>query len=160
MRVLNAHFISSDPVDLGTKLAVPFQSVPVVISSGTLSASFSTPGLNILHEYGYSVTIAISGSLTGSVELQASNDPGNDRLPPAFNQQTSGQSATTLNQGIVNWTQVASSLQQLSASTLGGSSNVLYNAEQQFYKWLRVVWTHNAGTGSIDAYITAKGDAD
>ena len=160
MRVLNSHFISSNPADLGSTLATPFQSVPVCISSGTLSASFSTPGLNILHEYGYSVTVSISGSLTGSVELQASNDAGNDRLPAAFSQQTAGQSATFLNQGIVNWTQVDGSLHPLSASTLGGSSNILYNAEQQFYKWVRLVWTHTAGTGSIDAWITAKGDAD
>ena len=160
MRVISSHFVSSNPADLGNTLAVPFQSVPVVISSGTLSGSFSTPGLNILHEYGYSLSVTISGSLSGSAQLYASNDAGNDRLPAAFNQQVAGQAATALDQGIRNWVPIAGAIAQMSASTLGGPVSTMFNSSQQFYKWLQLVWNHSAGTGSIDCWVTAKGDAD
>jgi hypothetical protein len=49
---------------------------------------------------------------------------------------------------------------QLSASTLGGPSNVCFNVSQQFYKWLQVQWSHSVGTGSIDCYLTAKGNRE
>jgi hypothetical protein len=159
MRVLNSHLVSSNPADLGGSLAVPFQAGPVVIASGTLSGSFSTPGLNVLHLYGFSVQVTVAGSLSGSVALYASNEAGNDRLPPAWNQQVAGAAPTALSQGISNWVQVAGSQQSLSCST-GSPSSVVYNLSQQFYKWLQVQYVHSAGTGSIDVWVTGKGDAD
>lgn len=165
MRIYNNKIISSDPRDAGLNLAVPFQAVLVAIASGTLSGSFSTPGIDIAHEYGFSVTVSISGSLTGSVALYASNEPGNTMVPKRFGQQVAGQSMTYLDQGLNNWSLVRDpnnvpALQPLSASTTGGPSLVTFNAAQQFYRWLQVRWVHNAGTGSIDGWITAKGDAD
>jgi len=136
----------------------------VVISSGTLSGSFTSPWLEIFHSYGYSVTAVISGSLTGSVQLLCSNDPGIDEI--AFQtpvMQTFGSGAVTIDQRIANYDTVAS--QDLSCSTLSGPSKVTFNASQQFYKWLAVGWSQNtsvvgatSNTGSIDIFWTAKGN--
>lgn len=155
MWIRRGQLISSNPLDQGNLLAAPFQSVTTVIASGTLSGSFTTPGINMEQSYGYSVTAIISGSLTGSIALQASDDLGFNRVSPILIQQTSGSAATFPDQGLRNWNTVAS--QQLSASTLGGSSIVTFNGAQQYEHWLRLSWTHSLGTGSIDANITAKG---
>lgn len=159
MRILNVHLVSSNPADQGLGLAAPFQSKAVCIASGTLSGSFSTPGVNIQHMYGFSVTTVISGSLTGSVQVNGSNDPGYDRVSPIFLTQTSGSNAVSQAQGINNWALVPGSQQTLAAATLSGSVSSMINAYQQFYKWIQVQWTHTAGTGSIDVYLTAKGNA-
>ena len=157
MRIQTGHIVSSAVADLGLTLNPPTQQCPVVITSGTLSASFSTPGINLDHMYGFSVTATITGSLSGAVSLWASNDHGNDRLPRGFKTQTAGSGSTTLNQGITNWVQIAGSLQQMSASTTAVST--MFNLSQQFYKWFQVQWSHSLGTGSIDVYYTGKGNA-
>lgn len=172
MRIAQCHWVSSDPLDLDTTHAVPAQRAPTVIASGTLSASFSSVGLNISHEYGYAVHAIVSGSLTGSLTLYGSCEQGSSRQPPQFANQTAGQSQAFLNQGINAWVPIANTTTQLSCSTLGGAVSVLINAEQQFYRWVQcrfalssslsgstVVAAPTQNTGSIDVWFTAKGAA-
>lgn len=144
MRVFNSHLVSSNAVDAGNQFAVPTQQVPTYIASGTLSASFSTPPVNLSHIYGYSVTAVTSGSVTGSIAIYASNDTGTD-----FN-----------GTGVANWTLVTDPVTGLSTlQGMTGSANVTYNMSQQFYKWMRCTWSHTAGTGSIDIWVNGKGNA-
>jgi hypothetical protein len=144
MRVFNSHLVSSDIRDSGNQFAVPTQQTPTYIASGTLSASFSTPSVNLSHIYGYSVTAITSGSVTGSLAIYASNDSGTD-----FN-----------GTGVVNWTLVTDPVSGVSTlQGMTGSSNVTWNLSQQFYKWCRMTWSHTAGTGSIDIFASGKGNA-
>jgi hypothetical protein len=176
MRILNTHLVSSNPLHLGNTLATPDQQRAVVIATsgtivngqmslqpaigGTLSASFSTPGVDISHLYGFAVSAVLSGSITGSVSLYGACSPGYAKNPPDFASQTSGQGQVFLDQGISDWVQIPGAMQQLSCSTLGGPSTVLFNVSQQFYKWVQVQWSHNAGTGSIDVFVNGKGNRE
>lgn len=160
MRVLNTHLVSSNLLHLGLTLAQPLQQRAVVIASGTLSGSFATPGVDISHLYGFAVSAVLSGSITGSVSLYGACSPGYAKNPADFAQQTAGQAQVFLDQGIIDFVQIPGAVQQLSCSTTGGPSTVLFNVSQQFYKWLQVQYTHSLGTGSIDVFVNGKGNRE
>lgn len=145
MRIFNTHLVSSNPFDSGGTLAAPHQITPMVIASGTLSGSFSSPPLNLQHIYGYSVDVTTIG-VTGSVGLYASNEAGQEY--PGDN-----------GQSIVNWTLVPTTVQQFSSSQVTKTTGT-WNVSQVFYKWLRAQYVHTAGTGSIDVWATGKGDSE
>lgn len=144
MRIFSTHLVSSAPQDANNTTATLESRVPMYIASGTLSASFNSPKVNLTHIYGYSVSAVTSGSVTGSLALYASNDIGSD-----FN-----------GTGVTNWTLIADAAAGTSTlQGMTGSQNATWNMSQQFYKWVRCSWTHTAGTGSIDIFVNGKGNA-
>lgn len=137
MRTFSSHLVSSNAADGGGTLAAPRPGVPLYIAANTLSGSFSSPAINLMHIYGYSVTAVTSG-VSGSLSLWCSNDPGNDFYGT----------------GVTNWTQIAGT-----SATVSGSSNTTWNLQQQFYKWAQLQYSQVAGTGSIDVFMSGKGNA-
>jgi hypothetical protein len=182
MRTLNTHLVSSNPAHLGNTLAVPDQQRPVVIATsgsfvsgsvqllpypnGTLSGSFRTPGVDISHLYGFSVSAVFSGSLTGSCQLNAACSPGYAKNPPDFASQTSGQGQVFLDQGIVDWNYIPGTLTQVTCSSGGSSQIITWNLSQQFYKWVQFEFDIGPGTavtqntGSVDVFVNGKGNRD
>jgi hypothetical protein len=163
MRTLNTHLVSSNPAHLGNTLAVPDQQRPVVIAT---SGSFRTPGVDISHLYGFSVSAVFSGSLTGSCQLNAACSPGYAKNPPDFASQTSGQGQVFLDQGIVDWNYIPGTLTQVTCSSGGSSQIITWNLSQQFYKWVQFEFDIGPGTavtqntGSVDVFVNGKGNRD
>lgn len=164
MRVLNNHLVSSDVTDLGLSLAVPVQKVPVVIASGTLSASFTTPGVSIEHLYGANVSVRTIGSMTGSIIIETANSVGNTRLPQQFASQVSGSSQTFLDQGIVDWNALPVTAAGATVTNVSNSNAAYtytsFNLTQLFSKWIRVKYVHASGAGAMDVWVNGKGDSD
>jgi hypothetical protein len=110
--------------------------------TGDLSASFNTDPFSVGLRTSGAVQLVISGSaaLNGTVKLQASNDPGNNPM-------TGMQNVT----GVSNWVDVT--LPQ--AITVDGASMI--DIASMGYRWLRLVYTRTAGSGTIAITLNAKG---
>ena len=138
MRVQSTQIVNSDPLAQGLTLAVPFQANLMCIASGTLSGSFVTPPISVLHAEHWSGT-AVTAGVKGIGTWQISNDAsGNNEF------------ATI---SVRNWVDYPNLEQQFKQP----SDQATWNLQNQAYRWVRFKWTHQLGTGSIDVYLTAKG---
>jgi hypothetical protein len=133
MRVLTSHLVSSASVDVG--------KVPQVIVAGTLSGSFVTSPLDVLHLYGWSASV-VTKDVLGTLSIQVSNDPA-----PPIGLGNSPQ--------LDHWIDYPNVTVQMS----GSSDMSVWNLQQMFVRWVRFAWTHQAGTGSIDVNVTGKGSS-
>lgn len=90
--------------------------------------------------FGYSLQAVITGTATGTLKLQGSNDPVPDAsfLVPTFT--------------VSNWTDILDSTQSVT-----GAGTLLYNVEGVFYNWVRAVYTASSGTGTITIIFNSKG---
>lgn len=113
---------------------------PVAVS---MAADFQLRALWLGHICNYSIQLVFTGSPTGTLSLQCSNDPGTpDGAAPA-NQAT----------GVTNWTDIPSSDQSI---TDGG--NHTWDVSNAGYTWVRAIYSSASGTGSlISARANVKG---
>lgn len=90
---------------------------------------------------GWSAQLYITGSATGTIEVEASDDPGISESVAQQNQP-------------VNWTVIAGSSQSISSA-----GNVMYNYGNatSAYNWIRFVFVNGGGTGSISGRLNQKG---
>lgn len=103
----------------GTSMAVNIQSKPFLIE----------------HIYAYSFTIVWTGAPTGSIKLQASNDPTMDEA------------------SVAGWVDISSS-----TYAVAGAGNLLYNMPDIAYRWVRFTYTATAGAGTVTTFSwTLKG---
>lgn len=112
------------------------------VSADAVDASTSFNGSPVLLEqfYGYSVQVIITGTVTGSLKLQGSDD---FRVP-------SMNDPTGVN--VVNWTDITGSTQSIS-----GSGNGIYNSPSCQFRWIRPVYTAVSGTGTMTINVEGKG---
>jgi len=113
-------------------------------TNADISAGYTSPYTPLKNIYMYSIMAIISGSPTGSIKLQASNDPEtNDTqlnstgLPPAV--------------GPSNWADIADSTFPISAS-----GNTMWNVREVGYNYVRVVYT-GTGAANITVIVNGKG---
>lgn len=149
MTLFTGHLVSSNPNDSPFTQANPSApKVPIYIAAGTLSASFVTVPVPVEHLYGFSITAVMSGStvnnITGTVGVFGSND-----LVPL---------PVTSNRLPGNWVQIADALGNVARSNMSGSQTTMFNAQQQYYRFVQVQYTHTGGTGSLDIFMTGKGN--
>jgi hypothetical protein len=141
MRVTSVHLVTSDPFATGQNLAVPAPQNALCISSGTLSASFVSPPVDILQMNMWAATVTAVG-VTGVGYWQVCNDVGNSPY-------------NTTN--LTNWVTYPNVDEQFQSGD-GVTPNLsTWNMQNQAYHFLRFGWLHQSGTGSIDVSITAKG---
>lgn len=108
-----------------------------------LSANAELRPIWLGHIAQYAIQLVFTGAPQGNFKLQASNDKGDVNAASRANQDV----------GIVNWTDVAGS-----PATVSAAGNIMWNAENVGYNWVRVVWTQTGGSGSLDsAKIYVKG---
>lgn len=93
--------------------------------------------------YLYSIMVIITGTPTGSIKLQASNDPEtNDTVPLS-------------DAPPVNWADIANTSVNVSAA-----GNTFYNVTDVAYNYVRVVYTDTssgASTATAKIIVNAKG---
>lgn len=108
----------------------------VDFDSTALTADRESDAIWIGHALNYACQVTWTGTPVGAFKLQVSLDKGDDFAP------TEAQRG----QGIVNWTDLPSSSQATS-----GVSSVVWNVEDAGYRWVRIVYTHTSGSGTVSA---------
>lgn len=105
-----------------------------IITAADMSSSFESAPILLDQIYGFSFQAIFTGSPNGTFKLQSSNDEGR------------------LADSVTNWTDVADSSQVISSA-----GDITWNFDGCFFKWVKVVYTFSAGTGSCDVTYASKG---
>lgn len=105
-----------------------------IIVSGDMSGDINSSPTNIDEAVSFSVQAVMSGSPTGTLELQASNDI-----------------VLSSADAPVNWTTVTESEADVTAA-----GTYMVNVEFPSYSWVRLIYKRVGGNGTIDARINAK----
>lgn len=106
-----------------------------------LNANRNSPAVPLKSIFMYSIAFNVTGTPTGTVKLQASNDPEtNDTIPlPAP----------------ANWVDIANSSFSLTAS-----GETMWNVQYVAYNYVRVVYTDSssgASTATVNIIFNGKG---
>lgn len=106
----------------------------------SLVASYNSAAIHLERLHGYCIIMNVTGTPSGTVKLQASNN--------AFNGNVNN------DEDLVNavWVDIPGSSKGLT----GAATQILYNAADAFYNSLRIVYTATSGAGSVDTYIFCK----
>lgn len=123
-----------------TLLAIDAQNNSVPLSMAT---SFNLDPIWLGHICNFSISLVFTGTPSGNFKLQCSNDLGR---PDAAKEEDRDYE-------IVNWTDITDS-----AVTVSAAGDITYNYENAGFRWVRVVWTQTASTGSLTvARFNVKG---
>ncbi len=110
--------------------------------SGSANSSFQTDPLALEFQLGFSMQVVISGTATGTINLQGSNDFGT--VKPA--------GPDTGVPGVTNWTDIANS-----SGPVTGAGTFTWNFNGTFFKWVRVNYVAASGTGTMIIRANTKG---
>ena len=111
-----------------------------------LNVNSTSPASALKSIFMYAMAANFTGSATGSIKLQASNDPETNDTPPS---------------GIpfpapTNWADIANS----TFAIVPGMTEVLWNVRDVAYNYVRVVYTDGSGgtsTATMNIVINGKG---
>lgn len=98
------------------------------ISGGDMSGNITGPAQDLSYIIGYAVHAIWTGTPTGNVTLQCSNDG-------------------------ITWKDISSTI----TATGGASGSVLLNITDAMYKKVRLTYTRTSGTGTLDVNFMGKG---
>ena len=102
--------------------------------SGT--TAYNSNPIFLGHIYGLSFQSVFTGSMTGSLQLQVSNDFGNDE---------------SIGSGVTNWTNFGSSV------SVTGAGSFIINQDAIYFRWARLVYTNATNSGNFSATMNVKG---
>ncbi len=117
--------------------------VPLV--SAILSANRNGPAIPLKNIFMYSIAAIIAGTPTGTVKLQASNDPETNDTNPAANPQPAP----------THWIDIASS-----SVAVSSAGETFYNVTDVAYNWVRVVYVDGSSgvsTATMSIIFNGKG---
>lgn len=112
------------------------------VFTGSGATSFQTQAIDLDQKFGYSIQAAITGTITGTMNLQGSDDFGTIQPGGPDNGAP----------GVTNWSDITGS-----STSIAGAGSAIWNAEGVFYKWVRVNYVATSGTGTITIRINTKG---
>lgn len=112
----------------------------IFITAGNMAGNITSSALPLATMYGFSMQVVMTGVLTGTLKLQASDDFGNS------NSAIDGT-------GITTWADISGTSQAITNTTTS-----LYNLGDVYYRWVRLVYTAATGAGTMVATFNAKGD--
>lgn len=116
-----------------------------IITAQALNATANGPAVQLKNIFMYSVMCVITGTPTGTIKLQASNDPETNDTMPLNNPQPPP----------TNWADIANTSVAVSAA-----GNTMYNVSDVAYTYFRVVYTDGssgASTAVMSVIVNAKG---
>lgn len=105
-------------------------NIPIVIN-GNMTLTIHSIPTNLDTAASYAVQAIFTGTPSGILQLEGSND--NDDVTPT------------------NWTIITDSIQNITAS-----GSYLVNVEFPVYCWVRLSYIPTAGSGTLNAKINAK----
>lgn len=103
------------------------------------STSFNSSNIYLNQDFGYSIQVVVTGSVTGTLKLQGSDDIINILHD-------------SVGAGVVTWTDITGSPQAIS-----GAGHGVYNVSAGMYEWLRASYAATSGTGTMTIIAIAKG---
>lgn len=110
-----------------------------IFTAGNMSTTLTSAPFSVYQVFGWSAQFVFTGSPTGSLTVNVSNDPystaGGGVTPPS------------------NWSLLASSTEAISSA-----GNLIYNVDLAFYNWVQFVYTPSGGTGSLSGRMNTKGN--
>lgn len=114
------------------------------ISTGVvLNANSNSPFVPLKSIFMYSIAANISGTPTGTISLQASNDPETNDTQPLSNKPP------------VNWVTIANS-----SFSVTSSGETMWNVSEVAYNYVRVVYVDSssgASTATMNIVFNGKG---
>jgi hypothetical protein len=116
------------------------QNSILTLSGTSMAVDIQSDEVWLGHICNFSIQLVFTGTPTGSLKLQCSNDEGaiETNIPNAT---------------ITNWTDIAGSTQAISAA-----GNHTWNVQNCGYRWVRFVYTATSGSGTItSARFNVKG---
>lgn len=108
-----------------------------ITTEQTLNANYNSPYVPLKNILLYNVAAIITGTPTGIIKLQASNDPETNDTQTNI---TSGRPPAV---GPVNWVDITDSSFSLSAA-----GETMWNVKDVAYNYVRVVYTDTSGGAS------------
>jgi hypothetical protein len=118
-------------------------SYSLITSAVDMTVPWTSEALWIAHVQQFSISLLFSGTPEGTLKLQCSNDEGNESAASDANRSVD----------VDNWSNVADSSQLIDEA-----GDHTWSVMQPGYRWIRVVWTPSASTGSLtSARISTKG---
>lgn len=114
-----------------------------------MNANYNSPYVPLKNIYLYSIVAIITGTPTGTIQLQASNDP--ETNDTQYNV-SAGQPPAV---GPVNWTTITNS-----PFTLNSSGNEMWNVDGVAYNYVRVQYIDTSGgtsTATMSIIYNGKG---
>lgn len=111
-----------------------------IISAGDMSDDLESIGIDLQQLLSYSIQAVFTGSPSGAFKLQWSND----------NVQVA--SGTNPAANVVNWTDYTGTSQTISAA-----GNYGWVGAWAGFRWIRLVYTDDSGSGSCTATFCGKG---
>lgn len=113
-----------------------------LVAAQALNVNSNSVAQQLKNIYVYCISAIVTGTPTGVIKLQASNDPETNALPDG-----------TFQQPPSNWVDVASS-----SFSLTTSGETLWNVNAVGYNYVRVVYTDSSGgTSSATMKIVFNG---
>ncbi len=113
------------------------QNEELSLSGTDMTSNITCDPIWLGHIAYYSIQLVFTGTPDGSFKLQVSNDIGSNDLSIA--------SAT-----VTNWTDLAGS-----STVVSASGDLMFNANNAGYRWVRLVWT-NSASGSPSTITSAR----
>lgn len=114
----------------------------IIMDEVDVSVDQESPGYWLDQVYGVAFQAVFSGSPTGTVHLEGSNDRGLPLMP--------GQPPS--DQGVVTWNEILNS-----NTAVTGAGPVTWNYNGVFYRWIRLVYVAISGTGTVTVTVNTKG---
>lgn len=105
-----------------------------VVTSQSLSANFASDAILVDQIYGFSMHLIYTGTPSGILSIECSNDPV--------------QRASD----IANWTPISGA-----TVTISAAGDTLFNVDKVYFRWIRIKYTFSSSTGSLSANYFAKG---
>jgi hypothetical protein len=123
--------------------SLSLNGVDVATTPVSMGASFNLDAVYLAHIVNFAIQLVFTGTPDGTLTLQASNDKGLEDKPQG------GWDA----RGVTHWTTILGSDQAIAAA-----GNHMWDVQNCGYRWVRVVYTRNASTGSLtSATMNVKG---
>ena len=119
-----------------------------ITTNQLLNASYNSPYTPLKNIYTYSVAAIITGTPTGTIKLQASNDP-------ETNDTQTNSTGLIPAVGPTNWVDIANSSFSLSAA-----GETMWNVNAVGYNYVRVVYTDGSSgtsTARLAIIVNCKG---
>lgn len=105
-----------------------------LFAAGDLSGNLTSDDCDITNMYGYSLQLNFTGTATGNITVQGSNDVKNEMPGNA----------------IANWATIAT-------FALAAPGSIMYNVDACHYRHFRFSYSATGGNGTLIAKVNAKG---
>lgn len=112
-----------------------------VASAASMGADVDGTPIRLNQAIGYSIHAVWTGTPTGSLKVQVSNDEGSGPLDG---------SAPV----ITNWTDLAT---PAPVALAGAAGTAMFNVDGAMYRWARLKYARTSGTGALSARAQTKG---